>query len=109
MTKTLWELQQDRAQEEAAALASISDAASAAADVNINTEANGRLLDVLNRGQQDRLVAEKQVELLREAREAGKDAYEECHLRYSPSRSSVERNYWANCLARPSPSTPAPW
>jgi len=82
MTKTLWELQQDRAQEEAAALASISEAASAAADVNINTEANGRLLDVLNRGQQDRLVAEKQVDLLREAREAGKDAYEECHLRY---------------------------
>ncbi len=82
MTKTLWELQQDLQEAELAALSSIADAASAAADININTEENKPFMEVLSKGQEDRLLAQAQAEVLREARGRGKDLYVEAHLVY---------------------------
>lgn len=82
MTKSLYELRQLRAQEELAALQTIADHASAADSININTEENGPFIEVLTPAQESRVLAEKQLELLRAAREEGKDDYEECHLRF---------------------------
>jgi hypothetical protein len=82
MAKTLYELRQLRAEEELAALQTIADHASAADSININTEENGPFIEVLTPAQESRVVAQKQLDLLREARERGKDDYEECHLRF---------------------------
>ena len=39
-------------------------------------------MEILSKTQEDRLLADKQLELLRDAREAGKQAYEDAHLAY---------------------------
>ena len=80
--KNLYELQQDRREAELAALETISDAASAAADINLDTGENGRLVEALSPGQQSKILAEKQTEVLREARDRGKGAYLEANLTY---------------------------
>ena len=80
--RTLYELQQDRREAELAALETISDAASAAADINLDTGENGRLVEALSPGQQGKILAEKQTEVLREARNRGKGAYIEANLTY---------------------------
>ena len=82
MAKTLYELRQMRAEEELAALQTIADAASAADNINLNTEENEPFMEILTPIQSSRVLADKQLELLLEARERGKDDYEECHLRF---------------------------
>src|SRR5215217_3346433 len=80
--KSLYELREERNQVEFAALQSVADAASAAADIDIKTEVGEGFMEILSKTQEDRLLADKQLELLRDAREAGKQAYEDAHLAY---------------------------
>src|SRR5215217_910464 len=83
MTKTIYELREERQQAELAALSATADAASAAADVNLDAGENTQLVDALSPAQSSKLLAQAQYEVLREAREQGRNDYEDAHLTYA--------------------------
>jgi hypothetical protein len=81
MAKNLWELRDERAKCEKEAMDLIFKSATMAAEIDL-APGNGRLLEVLTPAQQNKLLADKQVEVIREQRLKAKELYTDCHLAY---------------------------